>query len=70
MASDLAWLGAREMLAGLARRRFSAAALAESCLDAIAARDPAIRAFVRLDPAARAAARGGRSKACPSGSRT
>jgi amidase len=45
------------MLAGLARRRFSAAALAESCLDAIAARDPAIRAFVRLDPAARAAAR-------------
>ncbi|MFO0294009.1 MAG: amidase [Rhodospirillales bacterium] len=57
MASDLAWLGAREMLAGLARRRFSAAALAESCLDAIAARDPAIRAFVRLDPAARAAAR-------------
>ena len=57
MASDLAWLGAREMLAGLARRRFSAAALAESCLDAIAARDAAIRAFVRLDPAARAAAR-------------
>jgi Asp-tRNA(Asn)/Glu-tRNA(Gln) amidotransferase A subunit family amidase len=57
MASDLAWLGAREMLAGLARRRFTAAALAESCLDAIAARDAAIRAFVRLDPAARAAAR-------------
>jgi amidase len=57
MASDLAWLGAREMLAGLARRRFTAAALTESCLDAIAARDAAIHAFVRLDPHARRAAR-------------
>lgn len=56
MASDLAWLGAREMLAGLARRRFTASALAASCLDAIAARDGAIRAFVRLDPDARRAA--------------
>ena len=46
MASDLAWLGAREMLAGLARRRFTAAALTESCLDAIAARDGATSCWV------------------------
>ena len=53
MASDLAWLGAREMLAGLTRRRFTARALTDSCLGEIAARDGAIRAFVRLAPDAR-----------------
>ena len=57
MASDLAWLGAREMLAGLARRRFTAAALTSSCLEAIAVRDGAIRSFVRLNPDALRAAR-------------
>jgi Asp-tRNA(Asn)/Glu-tRNA(Gln) amidotransferase A subunit family amidase len=57
MASDLAWMGARAMLAGMARRRFTAAALTSSCLEAIAARDGAVRAFVRLDPDARRAAR-------------
>jgi len=57
MESDLAWLGAREMLAGLARRRFAAAELVEACQAAIAARDGALHAFVRLDPEALANAR-------------
>jgi Asp-tRNA(Asn)/Glu-tRNA(Gln) amidotransferase A subunit family amidase len=57
MASDLAWLSARAMLQGLARRRFTAADLATACLTQIAARDPELHAFVRLAPDARRVAR-------------
>ena len=57
MASDLAWLPARAMLAGMARGRFASSDLVSACLAAIAAGDGAVRSFVRLDPAARRVAR-------------
>jgi len=57
MASELSWLPARAMLAGMARGRFASADLVAASLAAIAAGDGAVRSFVRLDPAARGAAR-------------
>ena len=57
MASDLAWLSARAMLEGLARRRCTGADLTAACLAQIAERDRALHAFVRLAPDATRVAR-------------
>jgi len=57
MASDLAELSARAMLAGLSTHRFTSGDLVAACLGAIKARDGALHSFIRLAPDARRVAR-------------